>query len=450
MAASRPGPAVVVWATQDRRSMGARSPWVVRWRVGHRKFSRAFRHRARAEELAARLRVAVADGERFDAATGEPSSWSQLDMRFADWAREWVCSSWPTWSPNTRRSAVEALTRAVPLLVAVRAPAAPSELRSHLRDHLLRPIALPGTDAGVSAGRWLERWSLLLTDITPAVGAEVWDQLGAGSNGRPLAAWTARRFRGVVRACLREAVERGYLEHVPVPDAARAKRLSRTRTTPRVPTALLPTPMQARSILAAVPSHQPRSAVYETFLATIYFAGLRPGEVHALRVEDLELPENGWGAIHVRRTRRDTAARWVDHEEELLGAPKARAHKDPGRTVPIPAEMVERFRQHLKQFPPAAEGYLFTSRTDEPLTQSNVNRAWTRAKRVALTPGHPLHACRVYDLRAAAGTTWIRAAVPIPVVAQRLGHTPDVLLRIYAGVLPDDAELANHRIDQVL
>jgi integrase len=213
---------------------------------------------------------------------------------------------------------------------------------------------------------------------------------------------------------------------------------------------VLPSPLQLRSILAAIPSHQPQSTVYATFLATMYFGGLRPGEVHALRVQDLEIPRQGWGTIHVRQTRRDSAARWIDNEGERVGSPKARAHNDPGRDVPIPPELVKRLHEHLVSFPSNVSGRVFATRNDQPLSQSNVNRAWARAKRSVLAPRHTLHACRVYDLRAAAGTTWLRAGVPIPVVAQRLGHSPDVLLRIYAGVLPDDAAIANDRIDRVL
>jgi len=105
---------------------------------------------------------------------------------------------------------------------------------------------------------------------------------------------------------------RARLEHVPLPDTKRSNRTSLARPTLRVRTEILPTHMQARSIPSAVP----------TFLAIIYFAGLRPGEVHALRAEDLELPEAGWGTIHVRRTRRNATTRWVDHDHERIEGPK--------------------------------------------------------------------------------------------------------------------------------
>jgi len=83
---------VLTWTAASKGS----SQWYVatpgavriRWRVGRRSFSRAFPHRARAEEYASRLRVAAADGDRFEVTSGEPTGWSRTDVRFADWAAE--------------------------------------------------------------------------------------------------------------------------------------------------------------------------------------------------------------------------------------------------------------------------------------------------------------------------------------------------------------------------
>ena len=53
-----------------------------------------------------------------------------------------------------------------------------------------------------------------------------------------------------------------------------------------------------------------------------------------------------------------------------------------------------------------------------------------------------------YDLRHAAATTWLAAGVPIGEVARRLGHSPEVLLSTYAGVLIGDVDASNARIEQ--
>ena len=55
-----------------------------------------------------------------------------------------------------------------------------------------------------------------------------------------------------------------------------------------------------------------------------------------------------------------------------------------------------------------------------------------------------------YDLRHACATLWLGAGVPVGEVARRLGHSPEVLLKKYAGVLSGDEDLSNARIDAAL
>lgn len=56
---------------------------------------------------------------------------------------------------------------------------------------------------------------------------------------------------------------------------------------------------------------------------------------------------------------------------------------------------------------------------------------WQEARKLAFTPSQiasPL-ARRPYDLRHAAVSLWLNAGVPAPDVAERAGHSVDVLLR---------------------
>ena len=86
-----------------------------------------------------RVLVAVQSGEAFDDVTGEPVSWQPLpdQMQAHAWARRWLAEQWPEWAPRTRVSAVEALTRLVPLLVAHGSPPPACA-------HPLGFVALPG------------------------------------------------------------------------------------------------------------------------------------------------------------------------------------------------------------------------------------------------------------------------------------------------------------------
>jgi len=57
---------------------------------------------------------------------------------------------------------------------------------------------------------------------------------------------------------------------------------------------------------------------------------------------------------------------------------------------------------------------------------------------------------RPYDLRHAAVSTWLNAGVPATEVAERAGHTVDVLLKIYAKCIDGQTEIANRRIEEAL
>ena len=61
--------------------------------------------------------------------------------------------------------------------------------------------------------------------------------------------------------------------------------------------------------------------------------------------------------------------------------------------------------------------------------------------------GHPLNGTGPYDLRHTAATTMLRANVPLPEVARRLGHSVEVLLRVYAGAFDGDRERSNRLLD---
>ena len=42
----------------------------------------------------------------------------------------------------------------------------------------------------------------------------------------------------------------------------------------------------------------------------------------------------------------------------------------------------------------------------------------------------------------------IRAGVPLPEVARRLGHSVEILLRVYAGVFENERKLSNEAIER--
>lgn len=171
---------VDVFAVQDRRKDGKARPWIVRWRVEGRMVSRSFRTRVEADRFRSLLVQAVTAGDPFDLHTSEPASWVRpaadvAQLTAFEWCRRWLAEQWPEWQPRTRRSAIESISRLVPLAVADEAPAPPPSMR-HFLVGALEPGAVP-EDADPNL-RWLVRYGLRLIDLDKSKLATVELRLG--------------------------------------------------------------------------------------------------------------------------------------------------------------------------------------------------------------------------------------------------------------------------------
>ncbi|MEU5938556.1 hypothetical protein ABZ807_05095 [Micromonospora sp. NPDC047548] len=122
------------------------------------------------------------------------------------------------------------------------------------------------------------------------------------------------------------------------------------------------------------------------------------------------------------------------------------------REVPIPPELVAILRAHIDRFGAEADGRLFRSEQGNVVASSPYYRVWEEARRLSLPPDRvasPL-AGRPYDLRHAGVSLWSNAGLPAPEVAQRAGHSVDVLLKVYAKCLDGDRGRMNERIEAAL
>ncbi|MEU7982245.1 hypothetical protein AB0B63_27400 [Micromonospora sp. NPDC049081] len=120
--------------------------------------------------------------------------------------------------------------------------------------------------------------------------------------------------------------------------------------------------------------------------------------------------------------------------------------------MPIPPELVAILRAHVDRFGVGVDGRLFRSDRGNVVASSTYSRVWEEARRVSLPPDRvasPL-AGRPYDLRHAGVSLWLNAGLPAPKVAQRAGHSVDVLLKVYAKCLDGDRSRMNERIEAVL
>jgi integrase len=217
-------------------------------------------------------------------------------------------------------------------------------------------------------------------------------------------------------------------------------------------------PRQARELLTAVTyvgqqrrGPHARGQRLMAFYACMYFAALRPAEAVGLRRQDCHLPRTGWGRLTLEKSRPEVTRRWTDtgsaHSERGL---KHRPTTET-RRVPIPPELVTILRTHIDTFG-AAPGRIFSSERGHPIASTAISDVWAAARTLALTPAQvasPL-AGRPYDLRHAAVSLWLTAGVPAPAVADRAGHSVEVLLRVYAKCLDDSEGAANTRIAAAL
>ncbi|ACY96486.1 hypothetical protein Tcur_0897 [Thermomonospora curvata DSM 43183] len=83
---------------------------------------------------------------------------------------------------------------------------------------------------------------------------------------------------------------------------------------------------------------------------------------------------------------------------------------------------------------------------------STLSRVWEEARRIGLSPEQQLSplAGRPYDLRHACATLLLNSGVPPKEAARRLGHSVDVLWKVYAGCMDGDEERINRLIERAL
>lgn len=169
---------------------------------------------------------------------------------------------------------------------------------------------------------------------------------------------------------------------------------------------------------------------YRALILTAGLAGLRAGELFALRWVDVDLDD---AVITVRRKRLRLASGEVIEDD-----PKSRADR---RRVALPASLVAELRRHRAMHGEVAEpdDYVFTSATSVPMERSNFrSRVWLPATRAAGLSG-----LRFHDLRHVAATLTTssssssRTGATTKELMARLGHASARASLIYQHAAED-------------
>ncbi|GAB3145848.1 tyrosine-type recombinase/integrase [Microbispora hainanensis] len=439
------------------RNKSSKTPsYVVRWQVAGKRSSKTYRTKALAESFLSDLRQAAKRGEPFDVDSGLPASMikAKSARTVFDFVRAYMDMKWPHAAAKTRDSISDALSTALPALTKDRPGRPDAEtLRTALRKCALipadkRPEPSPEMARAV---RWLEGASFDLADLNETKTVRLaLDALALRLDGQAASANTIRRKRAVLHAVLEYAVE---LEELPSNPLHKIK-WKPPKTTETVDPRVVVNPRQAEELLTAVTyvGKRGRGRRLMALFACMYYAALRPGETVALRQQDCHLPATGWGRLLVDVSRPEVNTQWTDsgdaHEERGL---KHRG-RDDVRPVPIPPALVKILRQHIEEFGVGSDGRIFRSERGGVVASTAYTEVWQEARKLAFTPAQvssPL-ARRPYDLRHAAVSLWLNAGVSAPDVAERAGHSVDVLLRVYAKCLDGQQDIANRRIDDAL
>lgn len=273
----------------------------------------------------------------------------------------------------------------------------PSALRGY--EHALRHRILP--DLGGAR----------LSDIGRADVQDVADSLLAAG----LDPSTIRNALMPLRAIYRRAVARGQVGLNPTTGlelpAARGRR-------DRVAS-----PAEAASLIAALAARD------QGLWATAFYAGLRRGELRALRWDDVDVGKN---VIRVERS-------WDDQAGPI--APKTRAAS---RGVPIPRVLREFLVE--RKLATGGAGLVFGSTTEQPFTPSAVRRrAETAWRRAVATP------ISLHEARHTYASLMIAAGVNAKALSTYMGHASvTITLDRYGHLMPGSETEAADLLDGYL
>ena len=166
---------------------------------------------------------------------------------------------------------------------------------------------------------------------------------------------------------------------------------------------------------------------YKLVIALVYYAGLRPGEARALTIEKCTLKKGEWGSAQIDVAAKTASDMYFADDSEKIGASKTDA-----RVVSLHPELVAMILEHIED---RTTGLVAGNKHGKPCNQSALDKAWRRARGEKNT-------WRIYDLRHAHASKCLRAGIPPVEVARSLGHSVEVLHRVYNRAFPHDQENA--------
>ncbi len=164
---------------------------------------------------------------------------------------------------------------------------------------------------------------------------------------------------------------------------------------------------------------------YRTVIEVLFWSGLRIGELLALHLEDLDFKNNN---IRVNKTLIGASSRLQYHPKNERGF----------RTVKMPEKVMQNISAYLDRLYDK-EGRIFM------ITNSSV-----RAHLAAASKQAGLHKIRVHDLRHSQASLMINLGYSVFAVADRLGDTPEMILKVYGHMYKNKEQELISEYDKLL
>jgi integrase len=239
-------------------------------------------------------------------------------------------------------------------------------------------------------------------------------QAWATERSRRLAPSTLRLVVGTLRSIYNAAVRDRLVAHNPV-EGVSLPRAEHVRVEPL-------TVDQVRTLSSAMPDRCKAMVIAQAGL------GLRIGELMALRVQDVDF---------LRRTVRVQDQLSLDGKRRV--PPKTPMSR---RTIPLPDLVGDALAAHIAEFPPI-DGLIFTTFHRLPWRREYYGqRTFKRAARESGIPDTTTH-----DLRHHYASVLLNAGESVVAVAERLGDTPAMVLKVYGHLMPDSEDRTRRAID---
>ena len=269
--------------------------------------------------------------------------------------------------------------------------------------------------------------------LLPAFGAKRMDTIAAAEIekvrddllAKSYSSTTVNQILRIASAVFRRAIRQGRCATNPLDRVERARRWASEMKPGEVasdtlsPDGILD-PSEIRRLLdAANPGFD------RTLFLTAFVSGARQGELLALRWTDLELPKEGAGRMHIRRS-----LQWAHMKGEAVRPrfypPKTKAGL---RVIPIPASLSVALKRWKLQCPASELELVFPEADGTPMR-------WDRLVRNRFFPSlgrARLRRVTFHSLRHSCASAMIAAGAPVTEVQHHLGHSnPAITLGIYS------------------